>query len=195
MPSHFHIAPPLATLPCPSLQHRPSQVQRSPLRPVLSSPALPCPTNPASPSPCLPLPPCSTDFDGYSGDETVRVVMSGNQEPRSVEITQEAYEQVGGQGLHPMRVCECKVERSGRVVMVMVVAGGDHAGGVQASGWGLVGLAVGFGQGGTGLPAGFCRLSPTPIAFLFPSICAGRGQAERAGGRGDEGCAQQECRG
>lgn len=35
----------------------------------------------------------STDFDGYSGDETVRVVMSGNQEPRSVEITQEAYDQ------------------------------------------------------------------------------------------------------
>ncbi|PSC76287.1 Nucleoid-associated chloroplastic [Micractinium conductrix] len=34
-----------------------------------------------------------TEFDGYSGDETVRVVMSGNQEPRSVEITQEAYEQ------------------------------------------------------------------------------------------------------
>lgn len=35
----------------------------------------------------------NTDFDGYSADETVRVVMSGNQEPRTVEITQEAYDQ------------------------------------------------------------------------------------------------------
>ena len=39
-------------------------------------------------------PGCSTDFEGYSSDETVRVVMSGNQEPRGVDITQEAYDQV-----------------------------------------------------------------------------------------------------
>lgn len=32
-------------------------------------------------------------FDGYSSDETVRVVMSGNQEPKSVEITDEAHSQ------------------------------------------------------------------------------------------------------
>ena len=32
------------------------------------------------------------EFDGYSDDETVRVVMSGNQEPRSVDITSAAYE-------------------------------------------------------------------------------------------------------
>ena len=37
----------------------------------------------------------STDFEGFSSDETVRVVMSGNQEPRGVDITQEAYAQVG----------------------------------------------------------------------------------------------------
>ncbi|PRW32988.1 Nucleoid-associated chloroplastic [Chlorella sorokiniana] len=35
----------------------------------------------------------NTDFEGYSSDETVRVVMSGNQEPRGVDITQEAYAQ------------------------------------------------------------------------------------------------------
>jgi len=32
------------------------------------------------------------EFDGYSDDETVRVVMSGNQEPKSVDITAAAYE-------------------------------------------------------------------------------------------------------
>ena len=32
------------------------------------------------------------EFDGYSDDETVRVVMSGNQEPKSVDITSAAYE-------------------------------------------------------------------------------------------------------
>lgn len=30
------------------------------------------------------------EFDGYSSDETVRVVMSGSQEPRSVDITEAA---------------------------------------------------------------------------------------------------------
>lgn len=33
------------------------------------------------------------EFDGYSNDETVCVVMSGNQEPRSIDITAEAYAQ------------------------------------------------------------------------------------------------------
>ena len=32
------------------------------------------------------------EFDGYSEDETVRDVMSGNQEPKSVDITSAAYE-------------------------------------------------------------------------------------------------------
>lgn len=32
----------------------------------------------------------AAEFDGYSNDETVRVVMSGNQEPKSVDITEEA---------------------------------------------------------------------------------------------------------
>ncbi|KAL6782724.1 STIC2 [Auxenochlorella protothecoides x Auxenochlorella symbiontica] len=32
-----------------------------------------------------------TEFEGFSKDETVRVVVSGNQQPKAVEITQEAY--------------------------------------------------------------------------------------------------------
>ncbi|KAL0041610.1 hypothetical protein WJX79_009356 [Trebouxia sp. C0005] len=35
----------------------------------------------------------AAEFEGYSEDETVRVVMSGNQEPKSVEITETAIEQ------------------------------------------------------------------------------------------------------
>ena len=33
------------------------------------------------------------EFDGYSSDETVCVVMSGNQEPRAIDITEAAYAQ------------------------------------------------------------------------------------------------------
>lgn len=36
---------------------------------------------------------CRAEFEGYSEDETVRVVMSGNQEPKSVDITESAIEQ------------------------------------------------------------------------------------------------------
>lgn len=32
-----------------------------------------------------------TEVEGFSSDESVRVVMSGNQEPKSVDITEEAY--------------------------------------------------------------------------------------------------------
>lgn len=35
----------------------------------------------------------NTDFEGYSSDETVRVIMTGNQEPKSVDITEAAYSQ------------------------------------------------------------------------------------------------------
>lgn len=44
------------------------------------TPPLPAPTQPD---------PRSTEFDGYDDDETVRVVLSGNQVPKAVEITQE----------------------------------------------------------------------------------------------------------
>jgi DNA-binding protein YbaB len=32
----------------------------------------------------------SAEFDGYDSEELVKVVLSGNQEPKSTEITQEA---------------------------------------------------------------------------------------------------------
>ncbi|CAG9462245.1 unnamed protein product [Pedinophyceae sp. YPF-701] len=35
----------------------------------------------------------ATEFEGYSEDETVRVVFSGNQEPKGIDITQAAYDQ------------------------------------------------------------------------------------------------------
>mmetsp|Transcript_2990 Transcript_2990/g.6067 ORF Transcript_2990/g.6067 Transcript_2990/m.6067 type:complete len:159 (+) Transcript_2990:77-553(+) len=35
----------------------------------------------------------NTDFEGFSSDETVRVIMTGNQEPKSVDITEAAYSQ------------------------------------------------------------------------------------------------------
>ena len=31
---------------------------------------------------------CRTDFDGYDDDETVRVVFTGSQAPKSVELTE-----------------------------------------------------------------------------------------------------------
>lgn len=40
----------------------------------------------------------STEFDGYDEDETVRVVLSGNQSPISVDITKEGME-VGSEEL------------------------------------------------------------------------------------------------
>ena len=35
----------------------------------------------------------AAEFEGFSSDETVRVIVSGNQEPRGVDITEEAYSQ------------------------------------------------------------------------------------------------------
>eukprot|EP00955_Chlamydomonas_euryale_P013428 144860-Chlamydomonas_euryale.AAC.7 len=40
-----------------------------------------------------------TEFDGYDEEETVRVVMTGNQEPKSVDITQAAMD-VGAEPAH-----------------------------------------------------------------------------------------------
>lgn len=51
------------------------------------------------------------EFDGYSADETVRVVMSGNQEPRGVDITEAAMEahsaEVGLAFLYQAMPCTC----------------------------------------------------------------------------------------
>lgn len=54
------------------------------------------------------------EFDGYSNDETIRVVMSGNQEPRSVDITEaameansaEVFEQLSATLMRIMASCE-----------------------------------------------------------------------------------------
>jgi DNA-binding protein YbaB len=41
----------------------------------------------------------SAEFDGYDSEELVKVVLSGNQEPKSTEITQEAMDKGAEVGL------------------------------------------------------------------------------------------------
>jgi len=48
------------------------------------------PPSSSPPLPAIRARPHSAEFEGFSSDETVRVVMSGSQEPRSVDITEEA---------------------------------------------------------------------------------------------------------
>ena len=50
---------------------------------------------------------CRAEFEGYSEDETVRVVMSGNQEPKSVEITETAIEQGSDVSAYYVSSCVC----------------------------------------------------------------------------------------
>jgi len=52
---------------------------------------------------------CRAEFEGYSEDETVRVVMSGNQEPKSVEITETAIEQGSDVRTSYVLSCVCGV--------------------------------------------------------------------------------------
>ena len=52
---------------------------------------------------------CRAEFEGYSEDETVRVVMSGNQEPKSVEITETAIEQGSDVSISCILCCVCRV--------------------------------------------------------------------------------------
>lgn len=111
---------------------------------------------------------CSTDFEGFSSDETVRVVMSGNQEPRSVDITQEAYAQVGGPGV-ARRVGEWMGAHG---------MGGGHA----CCRWRRRCPAAATLQ--LSLEP---RWRPPP-----PPRDTGRGGAQRAGGGGDEGGSLQE---
>ena len=47
------------------------------------------------------------EFDGYSEDETVRVVMSGNQEPKSVDITSAAYDSNDAEVKLCFTLCSC----------------------------------------------------------------------------------------
>ena len=86
---------------------------------VQARPLMPSPHPPTRP-PCIHHP-CSTDFEGFSSDETVRVVMSGNQEPRSVDITQEALDQ-GVERLNQL-VVEAMRESHGKSVEVRCLVG------------------------------------------------------------------------
>ncbi|CAL5219953.1 g1885 [Coccomyxa viridis] len=77
------------------------------------------------------------EFDGYSDDETVRVVMSGNQEPKSVDITTAAYEGNDAEAL------------SGLVTEAMRDAHTKSVAGMKER---MSKLASGLGLGGQGLP-------------------------------------------
>ncbi|CAK0765088.1 hypothetical protein CVIRNUC_003223 [Coccomyxa viridis] len=77
------------------------------------------------------------EFDGYSEDETVRVVMSGNQEPKSVDITSAAYDSNDAEGL------------SALVTEAMRDAHGKSVAGMKER---MSKLASGLGLGGQGLP-------------------------------------------
>jgi DNA-binding protein YbaB len=55
------------------------------------------------------------DFDGYDEDETVKVVVRGNQEPVSVELTKEAME-VGQQELQS-RILEAQKDAHAKCVL------------------------------------------------------------------------------
>lgn len=48
---------------------------------------------------------CRTEFDGYSDDETVKVVMTGNQEPKFVDITDEAMENSSDVSVTAFTIC------------------------------------------------------------------------------------------
>ena len=55
-----------------------------------------------------------TEFEGFSDDETVRVVMSGNQTPLAVDITQAAYD--GGKDSLEAAVLEASKEAHSKSV-------------------------------------------------------------------------------
>jgi DNA-binding protein YbaB len=59
----------------------------------------------------------AAEFEGFSSDESVRAVFSGNQEPRAVEITAEAYAQ-GAEALQAL-VLEAVRDSHGRSVAGM----------------------------------------------------------------------------
>ena len=67
----------------------------------------------------------SAEFEGFSSDETVRVVMSGSQEPRGVDITEEAYSQ-GAEKLSEL-VLEATRDAHGKSVEGMKVRMADMA--------------------------------------------------------------------
>eukprot|EP01024_Parvocaulis_polyphysoides_P012963 TRINITY_DN14930_c0_g5_i1.p1 TRINITY_DN14930_c0_g5~~TRINITY_DN14930_c0_g5_i1.p1 ORF type:complete len:184 (-),score=26.46 TRINITY_DN14930_c0_g5_i1:145-627(-) len=67
----------------------------------------------------------TTEFEGYDEDETVKVVVTGNQEPKVVELTQEAYDT----GIDELssRVTEAMKEAHSKSVAGMKERMGDMA--------------------------------------------------------------------
>ena len=63
---------------------------------------------------------CRAEFEGYSDDETVRVVMSGNQEPKSVDITEAAIEQ--GADVSFLAGCTIPLGAAPAVAMTMPIS-------------------------------------------------------------------------
>ena len=59
----------------------------------------------------------AAEFEGYSDDETVKVVMSGNQEPRYCDITQAAMDE-GAEGVS-QRVTEAMIDSHTQSVTAM----------------------------------------------------------------------------
>ena len=84
------------------------------------------PPIPHSHRPIHPKPSCSAEFEGFSACETVRVVMTGSQEPRSVDITEEAYAQ-GADALASL-VEEAMKDAHAKSVEGMKVRGGRGVG-------------------------------------------------------------------
>lgn len=73
--------------------------------------------------------PCRMEFEGFSEDETIRVVVYGNQRPKAVDITDEAY------GAGP-EVCEMRGglrDQAGTPFVHVAVARYDGRG--RAQGW------------------------------------------------------------
>ena len=67
----------------------------------------------------------NAEFEGYSSDESVRVVMSGNQEPKSCDITEEAYK-LGNEKLNAL-VTEAMKDAHAKSVEAMKASMGNLA--------------------------------------------------------------------
>ena len=93
------------------------------------------------------------EFDGYSSDETVRVVMSGNQEPRGVDITEAALDGNSAEVPH------CR----GLALGIKLA---------QAAGWlcrGGKGIALYFVAGRV-LAGSFCVVMENLLTFVFQQL-------------------------
>eukprot|EP00884_Botryococcus_braunii_P017860 jgi/Botrbrau1/4758/Bobra.0137s0030.1 len=79
------------------------------------------------------------EFEGYSEDETVKVIFSGNQEPKSIDLTEEALE--GGLEALTERITQAMKESHGKSVEGMKEKMKS-----LAAGLGVPNLPQGFGN-------------------------------------------------